>query len=176
MTELTALTRAEQEFSRRIVTAGIVLVVLVYLGWRVAATQVIPITVAHAVTTPHAAGGHAESHAHGPAVAPALYSIVPFTVLLMCIAILPLFRKTEHWWECNWNRLLVAAGLGTVTLLYYVFLYGQGVIDHSTHELSVAGWPRGRRRIEKRHSGRVDPFHYAVVQPVRDQWRHRRRR
>ena len=61
--------------------------------------------------------------------------------MLLCIALLPLFHATEHWWEKNWNRLLVAASLGGVTLLYYAYGYGDGVIDHSTHELSHAGWP-----------------------------------
>src|SRR5690606_4887716 len=56
-------------------------------------------------------------------------------------AVLPLMRTTAHWWEHNSNRFLVAASLGGVTLLYYALLYGHGVVDHGTHELSHAGWP-----------------------------------
>ena len=39
-------------------------------------------------------------HAHTPA----LYSIIPFVLLLLAIAVLPLIRATEHWWEGNWNH------------------------------------------------------------------------
>ena len=62
-------------------------------------------------------------------------------MLLLCIAFLPLIHKTEEWWEHNKNRLLVAVSLGLVTLLYYTFIYGHGVIDHGTHELSAPGFP-----------------------------------
>ena len=37
--ELTVLTREQQEFSRRLVVAGIALVVMFYLGWRLADTR-----------------------------------------------------------------------------------------------------------------------------------------
>ncbi len=88
----------------------------------------------------HAAGEDSE-HAAGLAHVPAWYSLLPFVALLLCIAILPLFHKTEHWWEKNSNRFLVAAGLGTVTLLYYAFIDGHGVHDHISHGHSAAGIP-----------------------------------
>ncbi|MAT16439.1 MAG: sodium:proton antiporter [Planctomyces sp.] len=104
----------------------------------------------------HAAQSHAAEHsveataatahdsAHGGEshhdVAPAFYSVIPFVALLLCIALLPLFHKTEHWWEHNWNRFVVAVSLGGVTLLYYAFLYGHGVTDHSTHVTSHEGF------------------------------------
>ena len=46
---------------------------------------------------------------------------LPFVLLLLCIAILPLIRRTHHWWEENRNKLLVAAVLAGVTLGYYQF-------------------------------------------------------
>lgn len=82
---------------------------------------------------------HVEDHAH--AEPPAFYSVIPFAALLLCIAFLPLIHKTEEWWEHNKNRLLVAVSLGLVTLLYYTFLYGHGVVDHGTHEMSAPGIP-----------------------------------
>ncbi|HBL43095.1 MAG TPA: sodium:proton antiporter, partial [Planctomycetaceae bacterium] len=82
---------------------------------------------------------HTEQHAH--AEPPAFYSVIPFALLLLCIAFLPLIHKTEEWWEHNKNRLLVAVSLGLVTLLYYTFIYGHGVVDHGTHELSAPGIP-----------------------------------
>ena len=49
---------------------------------------------------------------------------VPFVLLLLCIAILPLIRSTAHWWESNINRLAVAMGAGWLTLIYYCFADG----------------------------------------------------
>jgi Na+/H+ antiporter NhaD/arsenite permease-like protein len=141
--ELTALSREQQEFSRRVVIAGIALVTTFYLGWRIAESQYLPVVAAAHVAT---SAAHAAEAAHGEhhvvhAAPPAYYSIIPFAALLLCIALLPLFHKTEHWWEYNWNRLLVASVLGGITLLYYAFLYGHGVIDHASHSMSAAGLP-----------------------------------
>ncbi|MEK6642748.1 MAG: sodium:proton antiporter [Planctomycetota bacterium] len=55
----------------------------------------------------------------------------PFVALLLCIAILPLIPKTAHWWHHNRNKLLVALGLGLVTLIYYHFR-GYGIL-HNGH-------------------------------------------
>lgn len=52
---------------------------------------------------------------------PPLWTVAPFVILLLCIAILPLIPATAHWWESNLNRFIVAAGLGAVTLGYYAF-------------------------------------------------------
>jgi len=84
----------------------------------------------------HAGEEHAEEH-HVPAA----YSVLPFVALLLCIAILPLFHKTEHWWESNLHRFLVAAGLGVITLAYYAFIFGHGVHDHIDHTISDPGIP-----------------------------------
>ncbi len=58
----------------------------------------------------------AASNSHVPSV----FWVLPFAILLLCIAILPLIPKTEHWWHHNRNKLLVAVVLGAVTLLYYL--------------------------------------------------------
>jgi Na+/H+ antiporter NhaD/arsenite permease-like protein len=72
------------------------------------------------------------------ALAPDLFWISPFVVLLLSIAVLPLIPKTSHWWEHNRNKLIIALGLGAVTLLYYQFRgYGAGHGEHA----SPAGWP-----------------------------------
>ncbi len=62
---------------------------------------------------------------------PALYWTWPFALLLLCIAVLPLFRKTADWWHHNRNKLLVAISLGLVTLGYYQFR-GYG-FSHGAH-------------------------------------------
>lgn len=87
----------------------------------------------------HAAGhtgedAHAEHHFPEGYMIPPLWAVIPFAVLLLCIAILPLIDATEHWWEHNRNRLLVSVVLSIIVLLYYCFVH-PGVIDHHTHEL-----------------------------------------
>ncbi|MEM9658916.1 MAG: hypothetical protein AAF961_11200, partial [Planctomycetota bacterium] len=51
----------------------------------------------------HAAGDDGSHAAAGPA-APELYAVIPFVLLLLAIAVLPLLNATEHWWEENANR------------------------------------------------------------------------
>ncbi len=92
----------------------------------------------HADHSDHA--GHAGEHEEHVAHVPDWYSVLPFVALLLCIAILPLSHRTEHWWEKNWNRFMVAAGLGVVTLAYYAFLFGHGVHDHVTGDHSEPGF------------------------------------
>ncbi|MDO5580555.1 MAG: sodium:proton antiporter [Planctomycetia bacterium] len=60
-----------------------------------------------------------EEHATG---VPPIWMIIPFCALLLCIAVLPLIPATEHWWESNLNRFIVAAVLGFFTLGYYAFI------------------------------------------------------
>lgn len=99
---------------------------------------------------------HEEHHAHPEP--PAFYSVIPFAALLLCIAFLPLIHKTEEWWEHNKNRFLVAVSLGLVTLLYYTFLYGHGVVDHGTHELSAPGIPAAIVVLKNAILGEYIPF------------------
>lgn len=79
--------------------------------------------------------GDGAGHGHGEAHAPSLFAVLPFVGLLLCIAVLPLMSATEHWWESNKNRLMVALSLGGVTLLYYAATSGVGkvvsVLDHA---------------------------------------------
>ncbi|MCZ6815639.1 MAG: sodium:proton antiporter, partial [Planctomycetota bacterium] len=35
---------------------------------------------------------------------PSLVWVSPFAVLLLCVAVLPLLQKTEHWWHKNKNK------------------------------------------------------------------------
>ncbi|NQT39722.1 MAG: sodium:proton antiporter [Planctomycetes bacterium] len=81
---------------------------------------------------------------------PPYWMVTPFVLLLAAIAVLPLIGATEHWWESNRNRFLVASGLGLLTLLYYLVLHaypvelhwpGYAVVEHSAEGLNfgVAG-------------------------------------
>ncbi|MAT70027.1 MAG: sodium:proton antiporter [Planctomycetaceae bacterium] len=96
-------------------------------GWTEAALG----HAAHAV----AETGEAAAEAHGAephaAIAPPAYwTVIPFVVLLGCIAVLPLMHATEHWWEENINRFKVAAGLGVATLAYYAFFHHAPIEAH----------------------------------------------
>ncbi|BBO35129.1 sodium:proton antiporter [Lacipirellula parvula] len=86
----------------------------------------------------HAADAH---HAGSP---PPLWTVAPFVLLLGAIATFPLIHATEHWWEHNRNRFIVAAGLGALTLAYYAFLH---------HEPVEAHWPG--HAIVAAHDGSV---------------------
>jgi len=48
--------------------------------------------------------------------------ILPFVVLLVAIALGPFINR--HWWEKNYSY--VAAGLGLITVAYYLFVLGDG--------------------------------------------------
>jgi Na+/H+ antiporter NhaD/arsenite permease-like protein len=84
----------------------------------------------------HDAHGHeADEHgaeAHHPAagLAPPVFTVIPFGVLLALIAILPLIPSLAHWWEHNSSKLLVAAILAGLTLAYYLFFHGEAVDRH----------------------------------------------
>ena len=43
------------------------------------------------------------------------WMLIPFAVMLLSIAILPLIPKTAEWWESNWHKLLVSLLLGVPT-------------------------------------------------------------
>ena len=74
----------------------------------------------------HGAHGHGDAH---EVIMPALYAVTPFVLLLGSIALLPLLRATEHWWESNLHRFYVAAGLALLTLVYYLLLHTGGGFD-----------------------------------------------
>ena len=74
--------------------------------------------VATALGWTTAGGQHLEDVVHG---VPHVWSIVPFTLMLGAIALLPLLGRTSHWWESNINKLYVAVNLALVTLLYIAF-------------------------------------------------------
>ena len=62
-----------------------------------------------------------------------LWSALPFALLLLAIAVLPLVAG--HWWERNRNRALVAGLLAIPFLLYLALAYG----EQGTRELVHAG-------------------------------------
>jgi Na+/H+ antiporter NhaD/arsenite permease-like protein len=51
--------------------------------------------------------------------APPVYTVLPFILMLLAIAVGPLW--TPHWWESNRHKLAVAALLGLPVLVLYLF-------------------------------------------------------
>jgi Na+/H+ antiporter NhaD/arsenite permease-like protein len=90
---------------------------------------------------------------------PSIFWIWPFVAILLAIAILPLIRRTHHWWEHNSNKLLLAFVLGGATLLYYGLRgYGIELHENSTPppaalsaQTSEPGSPQGEpHKVEER--------------------------
>ncbi len=73
---------------------------------------------------------HADAGEHAAIVPPPLWTVIPFVLLLGAIAVFPLMHATEHWWENNLNRFIVAVGLGAVALAYYAFLHSTPIEAH----------------------------------------------
>jgi Na+/H+ antiporter NhaD/arsenite permease-like protein len=113
-------------------------VVAVFLGWPQRGTQL--------VIAP-------ETHHNGVAVtAPPYAMVLPFALLLAAIAVFPLLHLTQHWWESNRNRFIVAATLAAVTLAYYAFFHGAPVEGH---------WP-AHHVVEPTGSG----FEFGLVRAI----------
>ncbi len=62
------------------------------------------------------------------------WSIVPFVVLLVCIAVLPLIPATAHAWERNWVKLAVALVLGLPVAAWFVLAGAGGEVVHALVE------------------------------------------
>jgi len=75
-------------------------------------------------------GDHAGDAHHGPGSAPPVAAVIPFVVLLLLIAVLPLAPGLSHWWEHNSSKLLVATLLALVTLGYYLLAHRHAVEAH----------------------------------------------
>ena len=61
---------------------------------------------------------------------PSIFWAIPFAILLLAIAALPLSSKHSHWWEHHHNKLILGLGLSSIVLCYYAFrgygLAGEG--------------------------------------------------
>ncbi|MEZ4654401.1 MAG: sodium:proton antiporter [Candidatus Eisenbacteria bacterium] len=59
------------------------------------------------------------------------FSVVPFVLLLVSIAVLPLVA--HHWWEHLRNRAIIAWGL-SIPVLIYLLIHGRAELAHSMIE------------------------------------------
>ncbi len=107
------------------------------------------------------AGSHeaeVESHHDAEHSVPGAFWCWPFALLLLCIAILPLLHRTHEWWECNSSKLMVAAALSGVTLIYYQFRgFGFGHGEHA----AAAGFATVLRVLD--HAVVVDYIPFIVL-------------
>ncbi len=68
----------------------------------------------------------ADSGASG--VLPAYWSVVPFVLILVGVAVFPILLG--HWWHSNWNKLLVSGLLGIPTAVYLITIGRGGDVVH----------------------------------------------
>jgi Na+/H+ antiporter NhaD/arsenite permease-like protein len=77
------------------------------------------------------AGAHAAATQHPSAALP-LWSVIPFVLMLLSIAVLPL--AAPHWWESNLHKLLVSAALAIPMVLYLLRTVGFVPLEHALIE------------------------------------------
>jgi len=61
---------------------------------------------------------------------PPLWTVLPFVLLLLGIALLPLIPRTARWWQRHRNQFFFAAALAAITLLYYLCLADYPIQGH----------------------------------------------
>lgn len=67
------------------------------------------------------------------AVVPA-WAMIPFVIMLLCIALLPLIPATSHHWE-NWKfQLLIALGLGIPVAIWVSIVLSPNRVGHAVFE------------------------------------------
>jgi Na+/H+ antiporter NhaD/arsenite permease-like protein len=74
--------------------------------------------------------GHHESHGAHEVHMPHYWyiGIIPFIAILGAIALLPLIKKTRHWWESNLNRFFIAMVCSVATIVYMILTSGSDSI------------------------------------------------
>ncbi len=60
---------------------------------------------------------------------PPLWSVLPFVLLLLAIAVLPLIKRCHRFWDSNRNKLLVSIALSAPVLLFYYGLHPEMIVQ-----------------------------------------------
>ena len=100
----------------------ILVIGVILLGY--AAATLAGWTAADAPASAHEEHAAATQAAH-------FWAVIPFTMLLGAIAVLPLLAQTAHWWEHNLHKFYVAGNLALITLLYLAFLHPDGSLGRA---------------------------------------------
>ncbi len=75
----------------------------------------------------NSSGSHGEEGEELP-----YWSVIPFVLILLCIALLPIVSQTtSHWWESNTNKLILALALAAVSFVILVLHGWFGKIVHT---------------------------------------------
>ena len=69
------------------------------------------------------------------------WTVAPFAALLLAIAVLPLVRRTAHWWESNRSKFMVSAACGLVALGIVATLKGAGGAVDAAHHAAAEFFP-----------------------------------
>lgn len=121
---------------------GIVVLLVVFAAATFAGWTTSPAAISHdaapAEQHPEVEPPQLAEDTHHHHATPHVLACIPFLLLLGSIAALPLFRATEHWWESNTNRFMVAVGLALVTLFYYWQIYPDAGVTAVWHRIDHA--------------------------------------
>ncbi|WP_425617720.1 sodium:proton antiporter [Anatilimnocola sp. NA78] len=79
----------------------------------------------------HDAAEHAAHSAMGNQLHP--ISVLPFGLLLLCIAVFPLVNP--HWWEHNSNKAIIVAALSIPLAAYLVYAFGNAGVHEIAEKL-----------------------------------------
>ena len=83
--------------------------------------------------TPASASAPLLAMAGGEAWDPPVWAVIPFVLMLLCIAVIPLVN--HHWWENDKHRLIISLVLGVPTLVFVYFdTHSWGHILHEGQE------------------------------------------
>jgi hypothetical protein len=100
-----------------------------------------------------------------------LWTLTPFVLMLLTIAVAPLFM--EHWWGKNRNKLMVSLILGIPTAIYLIAV---GLTHSLTHQIvfdyipfiillgalfTITGGIHLKGDIEAKPAGKFDPCVYC---------------
>jgi Na+/H+ antiporter NhaD/arsenite permease-like protein len=121
--------------SKTVITAILAVIsvyaITVLAGWPQRGTEAIVSAPAHPPAEEPHDGEEAADGGHAAAIeAPPLWTVLPFAILLLGIAVLPLIPFTEKWWDSNLSRFLVASVLAIVALAYYAFVHHAPIEGH----------------------------------------------
>ncbi|MFA6133082.1 MAG: sodium:proton antiporter [Phycisphaerae bacterium] len=75
-----------------------------------------------------------------PTYCPPFWTAVPFVLMLLCIAIIPLIPACARFWHHNRNKLIIALGLSVPVMLYYLLLH-PSIVPVSGGATIASGWP-----------------------------------
>jgi Na+/H+ antiporter NhaD/arsenite permease-like protein len=118
-------------------------VVSLFFGWPQLGTKRIVEAATHHAATSRDTTDAAPPPQTSSTVAPPVWTVIPFVLLLAAIAVLPLIPATAHWWESNLSRFLVALALSAIVLAYYAFLHRTAIEGHwpAHHQVEPTAGP-----------------------------------